>query len=56
VDLSTVGYPQRRIESLYEKWIFRAIERIGEGEPLYLPGFIGPRGDTQPSQPGPSQP
>ena len=56
VDLKTVGYPQRRIESLYEKWIFRAIERINNGEPLYLPGFIGPRGGSQPSAVEPEQP
>lgn len=42
VDLTTVGYPQARIESLYRPWIFQAIERIAEGQPLYLPGFVVP--------------
>ncbi len=46
VDLKTVGYPPQRIKSLYDRWIFHAIQDIREGRPLYLPGFIGPR--TQP--------
>ena len=55
VDLSTVGYPQQRIRALHEPWIFRAIEHIAEGQPLYLPGFVVPETQETPSSSAPSE-
>jgi hypothetical protein len=53
VDLQAVGYPPGRVEALREGWIFRAIEHISDGRPLYLPEFVLPSGASE-SQPAPS--
>lgn len=42
VDLSRVGYPPERIQTLQQGFIFGAIQDIMAGQPLYLPGFVTP--------------
>ncbi|MBK9121251.1 MAG: hypothetical protein IPM18_16840 [Phycisphaerales bacterium] len=58
IDLAHVGYPPARIEALHAGWIFRAIEDIMAGRPLFLPGFVTPAPSDTPAPdtpPGNSQ-
>jgi len=57
LDLRAAGYPPARIASLRTGQIFRAIEEIANGRPLYLPDFATPDGERGPaSAPSTSQP
>jgi len=42
IDFAGLGYPPARIEALTRSLLMQAIERIMNGEPLYLPGFVAP--------------
>ena len=41
VDLSTLGYPMERIQTLLSPLVMETIEHIVDGRPFHLPGFLG---------------
>lgn len=55
LDFDSLGYPAARQAALTQPLIFQMIEHIADGQPMYLPGFIGPASlaapapDTQPA-------
>jgi hypothetical protein len=51
LDLSTVGYPQARRETLSGQIIFRMIEHINTGQPLHMPNLGSPLGLGSTSRP-----
>ncbi len=46
VDFVALGYPQPRVDALMSPVVVRMIERIRDGQPFYMPGFVDPRGET----------
>jgi hypothetical protein len=55
LDFAGAGYPPARIDALTRPMIFRMIANIAEGQPFYMPNFIGDAEPTAPPTPAAEQ-
>jgi hypothetical protein len=51
VDFAALGYPQPRVDALISPVVVRMIERIRDGQPFHLPGFVQRLPDAPADQP-----
>ena len=42
IDFEKLGYPPQRVEAIVRPLLMEAIQRMVEGKPMYLPGFLAP--------------
>jgi hypothetical protein len=49
IDFAKIGYPEARRQALFRPAVFQMIEHIAGGQPMYLPGFVLPAPETQPT-------
>ena len=49
LDFAAAGYPPERIKSLTQPMIFNMIANISDGQPFYMPSFIGESGESRPT-------